>query len=86
LSLSPDKQKVNSLRPLRLCGDILKGLSFCVRLRKSAVNSGQNYKYDWLVLFPEMVKVVDGAMARADGEALADGLGDKCFRFHNGLF
>jgi len=37
LSSSPDKQKVNSLRPLRLCGDILKGISFCVNLRVSAV-------------------------------------------------
>ncbi len=27
------------LRPLRLCDNILKGISFCVHLRKSAVNS-----------------------------------------------
>jgi len=26
-------------RSLRLCGNVLKGISFCVRLRKSAVNS-----------------------------------------------
>ncbi len=39
LSSSPDKQKINSLRPLRLCGDIVKGIFFCVHLRKSAVNS-----------------------------------------------
>ncbi len=36
LSLSPDKQKINSLRSLRLCGELI---SIGVNLRESAVNN-----------------------------------------------
>ncbi len=39
LSSSPDKQKFNSLRPLRLCGNILKGISFCGHLRLISPNA-----------------------------------------------
>jgi len=39
VAVSRQTKKSESLRPLRLCGNILKGISICVRLRVSAVNN-----------------------------------------------